>query len=219
MLISRFFILFTISFILVGCQDTGHLQEENAKLKLKIELLEKELESYKKTVESLSKKLVDVQDGNKILEKERNEIANKQREVSKFDIFKERFLVVSGVLSYETITIKKLKELLGEPNEITSGPAAHGSGQDIVLHYDKATFFFRTHNEKELIKSFKIKEPVFITSQGITVGSTKEEVIHAYGHDLYEENDHHISMGGKTGMSFELKEGIVTEILVWYQYE
>lgn len=127
----------------------------------------------------------------------------------------------SEFISPETLTVKQVKEYLGEPTNVEEYPEAHGSGNVIELTYDEASFTFNKHKQKETLKWYTIKSPFFTTQRGITVGLSKSDVINAYGknYDIYIEDDKTITIGEKVGISFKLKEGKVREIYVWFMYE
>ncbi len=216
--------IITVSLILVGCQEDGMLLEENQKLKTDLTELETELQNKKGELEKMSSNLDDYAEINRQLEQELVEVNNQQENIPIFDVFNEKLFVASDVLSHENITIARVKELLGEPNEYGEDPAAHGSGKDITLTYDEATFHFRGENEKADIRALVIKEPFLTTSEGITIGSTQEKVRSIYGEYINEEYSHDeydnvISIGGKTGMSFRIIDDRVSEIFIWFSYE
>ncbi|MBB6452498.1 hypothetical protein HNQ94_000943 [Salirhabdus euzebyi] len=224
MISLRVLVPITVSLILVGCQEDEMLLEENQKLKTELTELETELQNKKAELEKMSSNLDDYAETNRKLEQELVEVDNQQENIPLFDVFNEKLFVASDTLSHENLTIAKVKELLGEPNEYDEKPAAHGSGKDITLTYDEATFHFRGENEQAGIRALVIKESFLTTSEGITIGSTQEKVRSTYGEYIYEEYSHDeydnvISIGGKTGMAFRIIDDHVSEIFIWFSYE
>jgi len=216
--------IITVMFILVGCQEDELLLEENKKLNQQITELKNELQNKNDEIERLSSDLNQYKEESQKLNQKLAELNNQKKKMSSFDVFKEKLFVASDVLTYENITITKVKELLGKPNEYMESSAAHGSGNDITLTYDEATFHFSGENEEAGIRALVIKEPFLMTSEGITIGSTQEEVKSVYKEYIYEEYAHKdydnvISTGEKTGMAFRIIDERVSEIVIWFSYE
>ncbi|GAA0336636.1 hypothetical protein GCM10008967_28750 [Bacillus carboniphilus] len=216
-LFMRLIVIIIVSFVLVGCEEDEFLTEDIKKLIIQISNLKNELEKKNAEIVEMSNNLDQVTERNRLLEHEVDQLSIQNEAIHVFNVFKEKLFVASDVVSYETLTITKVKELLGEPTEVTETTAYEGI--DITLTYNDITLIFREVNEIKVIRAIIIKDSFFTTSKGITIGSSKEEVKSVYGKFIQEEYDNFISLGGKTGMSFEFVDDRVSEIFIWFQYE
>lgn len=139
-----------------------------------------------------------------------------------FNVFEEKLIAKQAeMLLPDSMSISKVKALLGEPLNIEEDIEAHGSGKVFILNYKEASFTFNKEDEKESIKWYRLKSPHFITNRGITIGSSRDEVKGKYGLDysMYQENNNEIRIGEKTGIAFSFEQDLVKEIVVWFVYE
>jgi hypothetical protein len=174
---------------------------------------------------------------NHTIEQLKNELSNMQHEVdnvkkenkslieeipikeNRLIISEEGFFVKPELLFPDDLSIERVSDLLGEPVGIREYiEVAHCGCKEIELTYDDASFTFQMLDDKEVIKWMTIKDSFFASQRGITIGSSKEQVIEAYGEN-YWTNKNGISYGEKTGISFNFNNDIVTEITIWYMYE
>lgn len=237
------FIVITIMLIVLGCEDSSELsiRNENVKLSEKIEQLEDSLvakenqmrdlkqernELYDELIyikNNMEEQIQQIEDENIGLIKElRREVKLLESELININVFEENLFIASGVLAPDRVSIKKIKELLGEPKEINeSVNVAHSGLKVISLIYENAIFTFEILEEKDLIKWITLKDSLFTTQRGISVGSTQEMVIKEYGNESYNfyQDNNIISYGEKTGITFDINNGIVNEIHIWFMYE
>jgi DNA gyrase/topoisomerase IV subunit A len=218
--------LFCSLLILFGCTNTGS-QWDQYELNKKIADLELQNEQLIKEISDLNEQLQKCDNliaQNEILKQQlENEIQSLQKSLNtpNFNVFEEKLIVDPNMLIPTTTSIEQVKEILREPKNIEKTNAVHGSGEDITLYYDEASFTFNKYEDQETIKWYTIKTSFFKTNRGITVGSSKEDVIRAYGNSYYNyhQEENGISIGEKTGISFMLEKNKVSEITVWLMYE
>lgn len=199
--------------LLMGCTDSDSqsvVKEENKGLKQSIAQLEKELQMKETVIQDLNQK-------NHRLTQQLEGLEEKNRP---FHVFEEQLLVTQKRLNPEDITINQVKALLGEPKKTEQYIGAHGGFEHVVLTYDEASFTFVKDEKPANTKRCTIKGGLFTTERGISVGSTKDEVIASYGEDfLFDQNQQKIYYGEKTGIAFQFQDDFVTEIVVWFYYE
>lgn len=208
--------------ILTGCMKNEVSVSEKEDLNRTIEDLQTELKDLEIKVEELSAENEHLKEIEEKYNKAVQELQEYKHSNSRYNVFKDKMFVASTILSQETLSIEKVKELLGEPNKVETWEEAHGGpGQVIQLFFDEGTFIFGQSEEtgKVGIKSYTVKDDLFKTSKGISIGSKRLEVINAYKEVIYEEYKDSITLGEKTGMSFKFKDDIVSEISVWFEYE
>jgi outer membrane murein-binding lipoprotein Lpp len=211
--------------ILAGCtsneiavlrEENDNLKEENWNLNHKNNQLDNEVKNKLNAIEELKKE-------NKSVNELLNELLKKPMHIPTSEIImgKEGFFVEPEVIFPDEISIQKIKKLLGEPTEIKEYiEEAHCGCKEIEVTYDHASFTFQIPEDKEAIKWMTIKAPFFTTQRGITIGSTKEQVIKAYGENYdYWKLEDRITYGEKTGIGFTFVNNRVSEIQIWYMYE
>ena len=122
------------------------------------------------------------------------------------------------------MNIQKALRLFGSLKPVASGVDDQYEGQVVYYYY----FFGKDKDnnygleiytdKKKKIFMFVINLPLFITKEGIKVGSAEAELVKAYGKDMKKKKQGGIyikySMGGKKGTDFYVKDGVVTQIIV-----
>jgi len=210
------FILILILLFLTGCTSN-----ENTKLKDEIKSLKEE----NKQIQNTNKQLEDVikEKQNTILELEQKQSSLKDlldQYVSasfknQFNILDEGFFINPELTFRDELSFGKVKRIMGEPKKVNEYiEEAHCGCQETELTYEDASFTF----QGELLKWFTIENADLVTQRGISVGSSKKQVIEAYGENFFANKDS-IQYGEKTGISFSFKDEIVNKISIWYMYE
>jgi ribosome-binding ATPase YchF (GTP1/OBG family) len=208
-------LIIIISIILVSCSnnDANEIESsyENVQKQLtdSIEQLEKELErklSMISELESENEKL------KKLLEEKQSD------DISQIRVNKEGLYINSDIIYPDELSEEVISDLLGKPNNVKEYEGAHGGFEEVELNYDNFSITSQKQQNKQLVKWLAIKDSSFATQRGITVGSTKNEVIQAYG-ESFTKDSNVIYYGEKTGISFTLKDDKVKEINIWYMYE
>ena len=87
--------------------------------------------------------------------------------------------------------------------------------------YNYGGFQIKTYpdNSKDFIDTVTIKNDSVSTPEGITIGSSRDEVIAAYGEDYEEKGDGLIYKNGKTTLNIVVRGGAVTSIYYDYDFE
>ncbi|MCP8615952.1 hypothetical protein [Salirhabdus salicampi] len=203
-----------VSIILVGCTNTGERVESSnvatqEQLTETIEQLETELDRKQAMISELEsenkqlKGLVDHQES---------------QDQSQVIVGKEGLFIKPDLLYPEDISDEVILNLLGEPINANKFEDAHGGFTVVEFIYDNFSITIQKQPNKQLVKWLTIKDSNFVTERGITVGSSKSQVVQAYGEN-FSENLNGIYYGEKTGISFSLEDGYVKEIDIWYTYE
>lgn len=223
---TTIFILLCLT--LIGCEKAAIDVEENENGQVKLIELEEITSGLEHEIALLKTELSDrekkIEELNQINQQLTEEMESLQYMINypDFNVFEEKLIINNPILlSPTSMDIGKVKKLLGEPDDIEESIEAHGSGMVWVLNYEEASFTFNKDDENERIKWYTIKSPRLMTNRGITVGSTRNEVVKAYGNSypIYHEDENRIIIGEKTGISFDLESDIVKEISVWFVYE
>ncbi|MGZ9583690.1 hypothetical protein [Paenibacillus marinisediminis] len=213
-------IFFTAALLLVGCSDTKGMEEQNAEL-------QSQIEQMKDTTTKLTEELKEKEAAIARYEQEKVRLENQIQALNSgvstpsFNVFEEKLLSDPVMLTPRTMTMSKIKEVMGQPLNEEVTEYLHGGGNLHTLHFDGMKVEYNVDGDNEYLRWYELTKPLFVMNRGITVGSTRDEVIDAYGKEYYNffENDKQISMGEKTGISFKLMNGKVSEIRVWFAYE
>lgn len=89
--------------------------------------------------------------------------------------------VSNGVAVPLNAEVDAIIAALGEPNDTASETSCHGIGLDKKFYYDG--FLIKTYpvDDVDYVLEVLINTPGVATAKGIEIGSTKDEVIAAYG--------------------------------------
>lgn len=189
---------------LIGCTS-----DENPNLNAEMKNLKEKNHQLENINKQLEEEMKDKQDI--ILELEQNDSVFE----TELNILDEGFYLNAERAIRDELSIQKIIKMFGEPKSMDEYvEEAHCGCQETKLTYENASFTF----QGELLKWFTIKNPDIVTQRGISVGSTKKQVMEAYGENFLINQDG-IQYGEKTGISFTIKEDIVSEISIWYMYE
>lgn len=209
------FFLAVFSIILLGCTNNGDSKVEPSnvgnpeQLTESIEQLEIELERKQSIISELENENEKLKG---LLDKEDSQ------DKSQMLVVQEGLYINPDVLYPEEITEEVIVNLLGEPLNSKEFVGAHGGFNEVELTYDSFSITIQKQPKKQLVKWLTINDSNFVTERGITVGSSKSQVIQAYGRD-FSEDTNSIFYGEKTGMRFTLEDDYVKEIVIWYMYE
>ncbi len=144
---KKLLILSLIFLTLLVCSDTASQSDQND-LRKKMIALETQNMQLTNEINSLQDKLKTydrIADQHKHIKQQlEKEIQALQTRINtpSFNVNEEKLLVDPKMLNPHTLNIDQIKEWLWEPNYIEEVIAAHGSGKDITLIYDEATFTF-----------------------------------------------------------------------------
>lgn len=126
----------------------------------------------------------------------------------------EELSVRHNTVPLSAYTREKVEQMLGQPGGVSEETGAHSGRVETTLIYPEASFTFVSGKLKSLV----LRTDYFTTSKGIHVGSSKEDVVRAYGKMFYLTDDGFF-YGEKTGIRFKLAGGQVEEIRIWLMYE
>jgi len=200
-------------------------------LLLYVVIIKEENERLQKEIANLTNANIRLENERMNLETEMNGLLN-ENELLKEEILQQKDLssdndiiiayegfLIDPVLIYpEELSVQLVIKMLGEPKEFKEYVnEAHCGCKEFELIYDEAEFIFRKAETKEAIRSMTIKDSFMMTHRGISIGSTKEQVIQAYGKNNIEYEG--IKYGEKTGIRFTFIDDFVSEIFIWYMYE
>ncbi len=70
---------------------------------------------------------------------------------------------------------------LGTPTDIQKAPSCHYDGEDTIYTYDSFVLYTYAQDESEILYLIEIKDNSIKTSEDISIGSSYDDVICAYG--------------------------------------
>lgn len=117
-----------------------------------------------------------------------------------------------------------LLKAIGDDYELFAAPSCLYEGEDKEFSYESCSLFSNPEGEKDVWYLLDIKDGSLSTARGITVGSTKDELVAAYGETYYWESDYQMtySISGVKGdlsspcIIFDLADEQVSKISVYY---
>ncbi|MBP0972448.1 MAG: hypothetical protein J5851_00920 [Oscillospiraceae bacterium] len=98
------------------------------------------------------------------------------------------------------------------PDYEEAAPSCYGDGEDINYHYPDFTLFVWNSNDSYLLYGIDITGGSTESSRGIHVGSSKDDVIAAYGTNYSEDGSDIVYTYGDCNLRFTIKDGSVTYI-------
>jgi hypothetical protein len=113
---------------------------------------------------------------------------------------------------------------LGSDYELFAAPSCLFEGEDKEFAYENLSVFTNPDGEKDIWYIIDLKDGTYSTARGIHVGSTKDELIAAYGEKYYMESDYQMvySISGVKGdlaspcIIFDLQHNKVSKISIYY---
>lgn len=101
---------------------------------------------------------------------------------------------------------------LGEAMQQYKSPSCAFDGEDNVYDYEKFQITTYVSNNTEVFTGVYILDESIQTNEGIHIGSTRQEMIDAYGEDYTENYGAYTYNKGKTDLSFILVDDEITAI-------
>lgn len=131
---------------------------------------------------------------------------------------KDLALTVAGKEYHTRDSIEAVIEALGEDYRYAEGKSCNYDGLDKTYAYDEATFYTNPLEEGDLLSEIYSKNPDTVTSKGIGPGSSKNQVLAAYG-DPAEADEDLLIYRAEEGPSvpslcFELENDTVTAVFL-----
>lgn len=107
---------------------------------------------------------------------------------------------------------------LGNANSYDEEDIGCGNNE-VAKVYNYSGFQIKTYpdNSKDYIDTVTIKNDSVSTPEGITIGSSREDVIKAYGEDYETKGDGIIYKKGKTTLNIVVRNNIVASL--YYDYD
>ena len=97
--------------------------------------------------------------------------------------------MVEGKTFFLNSDASELLEELGEDFAVSEAPSCVYDGTDKTFKYDSIAIYTYPNGQKEIIDEIILLNDTFLTSKGIKVGSTTEEVIRAYGEKYIKKGE------------------------------
>lgn len=101
---------------------------------------------------------------------------------------------------------------IGEALDQYKSPSCAFEGEDNVYDYEKFQITTYVTNNSEVFTGVYILDESIQTKEGIHIGSTKQEMIDAYGEEYTENYGAYTYNKGKTDLSFVLVDDVITAI-------
>lgn len=83
----------------------------------------------------------------------------------------------------------KLLSFLGEPQDVTEILSCYHEGYDKTYIYDKVEVITFPTDGKDILDEVIFYDDTYLFKGGVTVGSSKDDVIKSYGNKYFIEND------------------------------
>ncbi|MDR2600678.1 MAG: hypothetical protein LBC73_10455 [Oscillospiraceae bacterium] len=140
------------------------------------------------------------------------------------EMTKDMGIVVNGEWFPIWQDASALLNALGDDYELSTAPSCVFEGDDKEFAYDRVFVFTNPDGSRDLWFSIFIIDNSLSTARGITVGSTLDEVIAAYGSNHYWEGSNILtySLSGIEGdidspcIQFTISDEVVTAIEIYY---
>ncbi len=122
-------------------------------------------------------------------------------------------------MTYNNVKIELLAdanaviEKLGAPISQSEMGACGDQGTVVKYVYDNIELFVLKNGSKATVDQITLKSDLVKTSEGITVGSSKDDVINAYGEGYAKCDDNEIRYtSGNKNLKFRLRDGFVVGV-------
>lgn len=122
-------------------------------------------------------------------------------------------------MTYNNVKIELLAdanaviEKLGAPISQSEMGACGDQGTVVKYVYDNIELFVLKNGSKATVDQITLKSDLVKTSEGITVGATKDDVINAHGKDYAKCDDNEIRYtSGNKNLKFRLRDGSVVGV-------
>lgn len=120
--------------------------------------------------------------------------------------------------SYNSVTIvpgeafEKVEPLLGTYTGYYEAASCAFDGNDKIYTYGSLQISVSAYNGVDTISMLTLLDDSLATPEGVRVGSTREEVIAAYGDDGLDNGNSIVYYSGTTQLVFILRDGNVTSV-------
>ena len=123
-------------------------------------------------------------------------------------------VMVAGMQLYPGMDFNGRQNLFGTVIQTIEGVSCLDAGKDTNYFYDDFQVCTFAKNGKQIVYSADFTDGKVETSKHIGIGSTEDEMLAAYG--VPEENaiTRQTYISGSLAMTFLLKDGIITEIII-----
>lgn len=101
---------------------------------------------------------------------------------------------------------------LGSYTSLSTAPSCAFDGEDTIYDYPGIQLSTYQDNGVEVLTGVYLLDSSVSTSEGIKIGSTKEEVLDSYGNEFTEEYGVITYTKEKTELSFVISDEVVTSI-------
>ncbi|GAA0354753.1 hypothetical protein [Bacillus horti] len=110
-----------------------------------------------------------------------------------------------------SINREQMEERLGPPINEQLVDHVPGGGSETVVEYEGVTVHYSANAQEPKVLRIIVHEPILMTHRGITVGSTKEEVLSKYGEPEPESEENQWLYGETYTLWFHFEEDEVIE--------
>lgn len=107
---------------------------------------------------------------------------------------------------------------LGNANNVFSAPSCHGDGEDKTYEYNGFTVYTYPSGNKNLVLEITVEEPGLSTQKGVSVGSSVDDMVAAYGDGYSVSGNHYIYANGAKSLQFFVSGDTVTAIDYYYDF-
>lgn len=106
---------------------------------------------------------------------------------------------------------------LGDEYSLSEAPSCLYDGTDKTYEYEEISIYTYPLNGKDLIDEIQLTGSSFKTAKGITIGSTRDDIVNAYGEDFADEGGiitYSLIPGDANSpcLYFTVEDGLVTGI-------
>jgi outer membrane murein-binding lipoprotein Lpp len=206
--------LLSVAFMLIGCEEDGYKE-----MQAKINELESDLNEKISQLDKSTNRVAKLEEENQKLKQDIIHMQTSIHTLPTFNVFEEKMFFEAETLSYDKSSVTQIKNLLGKPQEMLQEESPLNGFLETTLVYNEGKFVFYNLEDKQFLKAYFTTSPLFTTARGISVGSSKEDVMEVYKEEVYKEYKNSITLGEKTGMAFDFENDVVTKIYVWFEYE
>lgn len=105
-----------------------------------------------------------------------------------------------------------LLDFLGEPDSYFEAASCAFDGLDKTYTYAGVEIITYPDGERDYISSVRLLDGSVSTPEGITIGSTQEEVAAAYGEDFQELGTQYVYEDGDTRLSILFEDGAAVSV-------
>jgi hypothetical protein len=142
---------------------------------------------------------------------------NEQRDSSKAAENKQlegdyKYTTNDGITINLDQDVTEVLDSLGKPMETFEAPSCAFNGVDKTFLYGSYQIVTYPIDNEDHISTIDLLDDTVITEEGISLGSTQEEVVAAYGEDYSENNGFYTYTSDKSQLTFATEDGVVKQI-------